>query len=157
ETSVCTRHSNRSTSCASRSGRSLCLTRPISASISTGSVELSGSLSVGLRFGMGRRFYGRRPCSQSSKHIHALNSRARAEGIQTRRSAKRAHIRFVRGTLLLCLPPLRQIFLGQRGSGRLSLHQDARNLPAAGFFDRLNAVDAARDLLAIALQRVAAP
>jgi hypothetical protein len=57
----------------------------------------------------------------------------------------------------LTLPPLRQIFLGQRRSGRLGLHHDARNSPAAGFFDRLNAVDAARDLLAVAVQRVAAP
>ena len=57
----------------------------------------------------------------------------------------------------LSLPPLRQIFLGQRRSGRLGLHHDARNSPAAGFFDRLNAVDAARDLLAVAVQRVAAP
>ena len=47
--------------------------------------------------------------------------------------------------LLLALPPLRQIFLGQRRSGRLGLHHDARNSPAAGFFDRLDAVDAARD------------
>src|SRR5437588_5324435 len=31
------------------------------------------------------------------------------------------------------------------------------NPPTAGFFDRLNAVDAARDLLAVAVQRVAAP
>jgi hypothetical protein len=55
------------------------------------------------------------------------------------------------------LPSLGQIFLGQRRSGRLGLHHDARNSPAAGFFDRLNAVDAARDLLAVAAQRVAAP
>src|SRR5579864_3014247 len=61
------------------------------------------------------------------------------------------------GSLLLGLPPLRQIFLGQRRSGRLGLNHDARNSPAAGFFDRLNAVDAARDLLAVAVQRVAAP
>src|SRR6185436_6605513 len=61
------------------------------------------------------------------------------------------------GLLLLALPPLRQVFLGQRRSGRLGLHHDARNSPAAGFFDRLNAVDAARDLLAVAVQRVAAP
>src|SRR5215469_12808902 len=52
---------------------------------------------------------------------------------------------------------LREIFLGQRGSGRLGLHHDARHSPAVGFPDRLNAVDAARDLLAIAAQRVAAP
>src|SRR6266853_2473807 len=64
---------------------------------------------------------------------------------------------FRAGSLLLSLPPLRQIFLGQRRSGRLGLHHDARNSPAAGFFDRLNAVDAARDLLAVAVQRVAAP
>jgi hypothetical protein len=57
----------------------------------------------------------------------------------------------------LSLPTLRQIFLGQRRSDRLGLHHDARNSPSACFFDRLNAVDAARDLLAIALQRVAAP
>jgi len=50
---------------------------------------------------------------------------------------------------------LRQIFLGQRRGGRLGLHHDARNSPAACLFDRLNAVDAARDLLVIALQRVA--
>ena len=61
------------------------------------------------------------------------------------------------GSLLLGSPPLRQIFLGQRRSGRLGLHHDARNSPAVGFFDCLNAVDAARDLLALALQRVAAP
>jgi hypothetical protein len=61
------------------------------------------------------------------------------------------------GGLLLSLLPLRKIFLGQRRSGRLGLHHDARNSPAAGFFDRLNAVDAARDLLAVAKQRVAAP
>ena len=61
------------------------------------------------------------------------------------------------GSLLLGLPPLRQIFLGQRCSGRLGLHHDARNSPAAGFFARLNGVDAARDLLAVAVQRVAAP
>src|SRR6267142_525831 len=61
------------------------------------------------------------------------------------------------GSLPLALPPLRQIFLGQRRSGRLGLHHVARNSPAAGFFDRLNAVDAARDLLAVAVQRVAAP
>src|SRR6202171_3487544 len=60
------------------------------------------------------------------------------------------------GSLLLGLPP-RQIFLGQRRSGRLGLHHDARNSPAASFFDRLNAVDAARDLLAVAVHRVAAP
>ena len=59
-------------------------------------------------------------------------------------------------SLLSGLPTLRQIFLGQRRSGRLGLHH-ARNPPTAGFFDRLNAVDAARDWLAIALQRVAAP
>src|SRR5215469_1406689 len=59
--------------------------------------------------------------------------------------------------LLLGLVSLRQIFLGQRGSGRLGLHHDAANAPAAGVFDRLNAVDAARDLLAVAVQRVAAP
>ena len=52
---------------------------------------------------------------------------------------------------------LRQKFLGQRRGGRLGLHDDARNSPAAGFFDRLNAVDAARDLLAVAVQRVATP
>src|SRR5262245_18610201 len=48
-------------------------------------------------------------------------------------------------------------FLGQRRSGRLGLHHDARHSPTAGFFDRLNAVDAARDLRAVAVQRVAAP
>src|SRR5262249_49882504 len=51
----------------------------------------------------------------------------------------------------LSLPTLRQIFLGQGRSGRLGLHHDARDSPSACFFDRLNAVDAARDLLAIAL------
>jgi hypothetical protein len=61
------------------------------------------------------------------------------------------------GSLLLGLPPLRQIFPEQRRSGRLGLHHDARNSPAVGFFDRLNTVDAARDLLAVAVQRVAAP
>src|SRR5258708_23715835 len=61
------------------------------------------------------------------------------------------------GSLLLRLPPLRQIFLRQRRSGRLGLHHDARHSPAAGFFDRLNAVDAARNWLAVAVQRVAAP
>jgi len=61
------------------------------------------------------------------------------------------------GSPLLGLPPLRQIFLGQRRSGRLGLQHDAHNSPAATFFDRLNAVDAARDLLAVAVQRVAAP
>jgi len=61
------------------------------------------------------------------------------------------------GLLLFGLSPLRQIFLGQRGSGRLGLHHDARHPPAVGFLDRLNAVDAARDLLAVAAQRVAAP
>src|ERR1700716_1924999 len=40
-------------------------------------------------------------------------------------------------SLLLRLPPLRQIFLRQRRSGRLVLHHDARHSPAAGFFDRL--------------------
>jgi hypothetical protein len=55
------------------------------------------------------------------------------------------------------LPPLRQIFPGQRRGGRLGLHHDARHSPAAGFFDRFNAVDAARDLLAVAVQRVATP
>src|SRR5262249_49719704 len=54
-------------------------------------------------------------------------------------------------------PLLSQIFLGQRRSDRLGLHHDARNSPSACFFERLNAVDAARDLLPIALQRVAAP
>jgi hypothetical protein len=39
------------------------------------------------------------------------------------------------GSLLLGLPPLREIFLGQRRSGRLSLHHDARNSPTAGFFE----------------------
>src|SRR4029077_2304405 len=57
----------------------------------------------------------------------------------------------------LRLPTLRQIFLGQWRSSRLGLHHDARNAPSACFFDGLNAVDAARDLLAIGLQRVAAP
>jgi hypothetical protein len=54
---------------------------------------------------------------------------------------------------------LRPIFHGQRRrrSGRLGLHHDARNSPAAGFFDRLNAVDAAPGLLAVAVQCVAAP
>jgi hypothetical protein len=61
------------------------------------------------------------------------------------------------GSLLLGLRPLRQIFLGQRRTGRLGLHHDARNSPAAGFFDRVNAVDAAPDLLAVAVQREAAP
>jgi hypothetical protein len=61
------------------------------------------------------------------------------------------------GSLLLGLPPLRQIFLEQRRRGRLGPHHDARDSPAAGFFDRLNAVDAARDLLAVAVQHVAAP
>src|SRR5215468_281563 len=60
------------------------------------------------------------------------------------------------GSLLFGLS-LRQIFLGQRDSGRLGLHHDARHPPAIGFLDRLNAVDAARDLLAVAAQRVAAP
>jgi hypothetical protein len=61
------------------------------------------------------------------------------------------------GSRLLGLPPLRQILLGQRRSGRLGLHHDAHNSPAAGFFDSLNAVNAARDLLAVGVQRVAAP
>jgi hypothetical protein len=61
------------------------------------------------------------------------------------------------GSLLLGLPPLWQIFLRQRRGGRLGLHRDVRNSPAAGFFDRLNAVDAACNLLAVAVQRVAAP
>ena len=61
------------------------------------------------------------------------------------------------GLLLFGLSPLRQRFLGQRGSGRLGLHHDAGDAPSAGVFDRLNAVDAARDLLAVAVQRVAAP
>src|SRR5215469_6771907 len=61
------------------------------------------------------------------------------------------------GLLLFGLSPLRQIFLGQRGSGRLGLHHDARHAPAVGFLDRLNAVDAARDMVAVAAQRVAAP
>src|SRR5262245_22709781 len=51
----------------------------------------------------------------------------------------------------------RQIFLRQRRSGRLGLHHDARHSPAGGFFDRFNAVDAARGLLAVGVQRVAAP
>ena len=55
------------------------------------------------------------------------------------------------------LVSLRQIFLGQRGSGRLGQYHDAGNSPAASVFDRLNAVDAARDLLAVTVQRVAAP
>ena len=55
------------------------------------------------------------------------------------------------------LVSLRQIFLGQRGSGRLGQHHDAGNSPAASVFDRLNAVDAARVLLAVTVQRVAAP
>src|SRR5437763_12530888 len=55
------------------------------------------------------------------------------------------------GLLLLALSLLRQIFLGQRSSGRLGLHHDAHYAPAAGFFDRLNAVDAARGLLAVAV------
>jgi hypothetical protein len=38
-----------------------------------------------------------------------------------------------------------------------SLQPDAHNSPSAGFFDRLNAVDGARDSLAVAVQRVAAP
>jgi hypothetical protein len=46
------------------------------------------------------------------------------------------------------------MFLGQGRSDRLGLHHDARNSPSACFYDRLNAVDAARDLFAIALQRV---
>src|SRR5215470_4214067 len=56
-------------------------------------------------------------------------------------------------------PPtyLGEILLGQRRSDRLGLHHDARNSPSACFLDRLDAVDAARELLAIALQRVAAP
>jgi transposase-like protein len=57
----------------------------LAAASSTGSVELSGSLSVGVRFGMGRRFYDRGPCSQSSTHIRALNSRSPAEGIRLTR------------------------------------------------------------------------
>ena len=54
-------------------------------------------------------------------------------------------------------PPLREIFLGQWHSGGLGLHHDARHSPAAGFFDRFNAVDAPRHLLAVAVQPVAAP
>ena len=40
-------------------------------------------------------------------------------------------------------------FLGRRRRGRLGLHRDARHSPAAGFLDRLNAVDAVSDLLAV--------
>src|SRR5205807_4863175 len=46
------------------------------------------------------------------------------------------------GSHALALRPLRQIFLGERRSGRLGLDHDARYAPAASFFDRLNAVDA---------------
>src|ERR1700733_13979131 len=51
------------------------------------------------------------------------------------------------------LAPLRQISLGQWRSGRLGLHHNVGNSPASGFFDHLNAVDTARDLLAVAVQR----
>ena len=57
----------------------------------------------------------------------------------------------------IAIAALWQIFPRQRRGGRLGLHHDARNSPAAGFFDRLNAVDAACDLLAVDVQRVAAP
>ena len=55
------------------------------------------------------------------------------------------------------MSPLRQIFLGQRHSNRLGLHHNARNSPSACLFDCVNAVDTARDLLSISLQRAAAP
>src|SRR6476619_564506 len=59
--------------------------------------------------------------------------------------------------LRLDLPPSRQIFLGQWRRGGLGLHHDPCNSPAAGFSDRLNAVYAARDQMAVDAQRVQTP
>jgi hypothetical protein len=55
------------------------------------------------------------------------------------------------------LAALRQIFFGQRRCIRFRRHNDPRNSPAAGSSDRLNAVDATRDRLSVALQRIEAP
>jgi hypothetical protein len=93
-------------------------------------------------------------CGQGQRIANAARETSRFEQVSLGKSrAQPARA----GPLLLGLPPLRQIFLGQWRSGRLALHHDARNSPAASFFDRLNAVDAACDLLAVAVQRVAAP
>src|SRR5689334_18724313 len=63
-----------------------------------------------------------------------------------------------RGSLTLrCVSALRQILLRQGRTRGLRLHRDARNPPAADFFDRLNAVDAALHGLAVAAQRVQTP
>src|SRR4029077_2954146 len=42
---------------------------------------------------------------------------------------------------------LRQVLLAERRSGRLDLHHDSHTAPAAGCFDRLNAVDLPDTLL----------
>src|SRR5437763_734702 len=96
------------------------------------------------------------PASPACPLSNAARETARFEQVSLGSSANRARSRRA-GSLLLRLPPLRQIFLGQRRSGRLGLRHDDHNSPAVGYFDRLNAVDAARDLLAVAVQRVAAP
>src|SRR5205823_3745028 len=79
-----------------------------------------------------------------------IDETARVNGLGKRthrwREFRRGNCGLAHGKLLwtVTVSLLRQVLFGQRCGGRLGLHHDARYAPAASFFDRFDAVDAAR-------------